>query len=246
MGAISTPSCSARSVAAEELASRFGDKVAVPEALGVRRASPGRGGSGPGAPVIVPGRAEDRVPAILEAAEIVLARLGHEKLSLVEIAKVSLIPLARIYQYFGDRNAVLGALSTRHLAGLSFRVESRDSVHGEQYWPRQLSRLVGRLANVMEDPSAAFLVLCGPFDEASMQARMEAIYRLSLALRRALQQDDSMVGGYWTGEALDYAAEIVFACFRRSYLTEGRISGTAIEMAEHGVLSFVGGDFPGE
>lgn len=194
----------------------------------------------PASRLVVPSRSDDRVPAILEAAEIVLARLGHEGLSLAEVAKVSLIPLARIYQNFADRNAVLGALSTRHLSGLSFSVESRDSLHSEQYWPRQLSRLVGRLAIVMEDPSAAFLILCGPFDVASSRPRIEATHRLSLALRRALEQDDSMIDGQWDGEALDYAAEIVFACFRRSYLAEGRISRTAIEMAEHAVLSFVG------
>ena len=48
---------------------------------------------------------------ILEAADIVLARLGRDGFSLAEIAKVSLIPPARIYRRFADRNEVLGALS---------------------------------------------------------------------------------------------------------------------------------------
>lgn len=170
----------------------------------------------PPARLVVPGRSDDRVPAILEAAEIVLARLGHEGLSLAEVAKVSLIPLARIYQSFADRNAVLGALSTRHLSGLSFSVESRDSVQAGPYWPRQVSRLVGRLAIELEHPSAAFLILCGPFDVASSRPRTEATHRLSLALRQALEQDDSVIDGHGDGEALDYAAEMVFACFRRS------------------------------
>lgn len=195
----------------------------------------------PASRLVVSSRSDDHVPAILQAAEIVLARLGYGGLSLAEVAKVSLIPLARIYQNFADRNAVLGALSTRHLSGLSFPVESRGSVRPEQYWPHQLSRLIGRLAIAMEDPSAAFLILCGPFDVASSRPRLDATHRLSVALRRALEQDDSRMDGRWDGEALDYAADIIFACFRRSYLTYGRISRTAIEMAEHAVLSFVAG-----
>ena len=46
---------------------------------------------------------------------------------------------------------------------------------------------------------------------------------------------------YRTGESLDYAAEIVFACFRHSFVVEGRVSATALDLTQHAVRSFVSG-----
>jgi AcrR family transcriptional regulator len=186
-----------------------------------------------------PVQSEDRVPAILAAAEIIMDRLGHDKLSLSQIARVSLIPLARIYQYFADRNAVLGALSSRALTRLSGSIDTRGTWSSELDETQRLNRVIDRFAGYLENPSAAYLVLCGPFDTASEEPRLDAVHRLATALRHALGASDIEATTHRSEEALDYAAEIVFACFRRSYLVDGRVSPTAIEMARHAVRSFV-------
>jgi AcrR family transcriptional regulator len=186
-----------------------------------------------------PAATDRSVPAILEAAEIVIARLGYEKLSIAEIARVSLIPLARIYQYFADRNAVLGALSTRELARLSRSIDTRGSWSGELDASQRVDRVIERFAGFLYNTSAAYLVLCGPFDEASAEPRLGAVHRLGLALRHALGAG-SDGHPYRTAESLDYVAELVFACFRRSYQLDGCISTTAIDMAQHAAQSFVG------
>jgi AcrR family transcriptional regulator len=206
-----------------------------------------------------PVQAPDRGPAILAAAEIVMERLGHDKLSLGQIAQVSLIPLARIYQYFADRNAVLGALSARALARISASIDPRSRWSDDLDVAERCDRIVDRFAGFLTDPSAAYLVLCGPFDEASEAPRQDAVHQLAAALRNALGSaalgsavlGSSVLGSapldsaadevnpFRSDEALDYAAELVFACFRRSYLLEGRVSTTAIEMAQHAVSAFV-------
>jgi AcrR family transcriptional regulator len=185
-----------------------------------------------------PAAIDRSVPAILEAAEIVIDRFGHDKLSLAQIARVSLIPLARIYQYFADKNAVLGALSSRALTRVSGSVDARGSWDTALSEPQRLNRVVDRFAGFVADPSAAYLVLCGPFDSASDETRQDAVRRLASALRHALQPSADSTQ-YRTDESLEYAAELVFACLRRSYLVDGRISTTAIEMAQHAVTSFV-------
>jgi AcrR family transcriptional regulator len=179
------------------------------------------------------------VPAILEAAEIVIDRLGHDNLSLAQIARVSLIPLARIYQYFADRNAVLGALSSRALVRLSGSIETRGTWSVELEECARIGRVIDRFAGFLDNPSAAYLVLCGPFDAASEQPRLEAVHRVATALRHALDATPADAPEFRTEAALDYAAELVFACFRRSYLQDGRITSTAIEMAQHAVEGFV-------
>jgi AcrR family transcriptional regulator len=185
-----------------------------------------------------PAAIDRSVPAILEAAEIVIDRFGHDKLSLAQIARVSLIPLARIYQYFADKNAVLGALSSRALTRVSVSVDTRGSWDSALTEGQRLARVVDRFAGFVAEPSAAYLVLCGPFDPASDETRQDAVQRLAGALGHALDPSTEPTA-YRTDESLEYAAELVFACLRRSYLVDGRISTTAIEMAQHAVTSFV-------
>jgi AcrR family transcriptional regulator len=183
---------------------------------------------------------DNRVPEILAAAEIVMDRLGHDKLSLGQIARVSLIPLARIYQYFADKNAVLGALSSRALTLLAGGVDTRGTWGTDLTESQRLGRVIERFAGFVSEPSAAYLVLCGPFDPASEETRQDAVRRLAAALGHALTPAETRTG-YRSDEALEYAAELAFACLRRSYLVDGRVSATAVEMAQHAVQSFVAG-----
>jgi AcrR family transcriptional regulator len=189
-----------------------------------------------------PAAMDRSVPAILEAAEIVIDRFGHDKLSLAEIARVSLIPLARIYQFFADKNAVLGALSARALTALSRGIDTRGSWNQALGADQRIDRVVDRFAGFLGDTSAAYLVLCGPFDGTSEEARLEAVHRLGLAFQHALGSDGGDGHAFRSAESLDYAAELVFACFRRSYQLDGRITPTALELAQHAVRSFVGVD----
>ncbi|HEY1531980.1 MAG TPA: TetR/AcrR family transcriptional regulator [Galbitalea sp.] len=181
-----------------------------------------------------PTAADRTVPAILEAAQIVIDRLGHDKLSLAEIARVSLIPLARIYQFFADRNAVLGALSARELDRLSRSIDTRGVSVSSADASQRVGRVVDRFASFLDNSSSAYLVLCGPFDQSSTEPRLEAVHRLGLALGHALGSSAS------SPELLDYAAELVFACFRRAYLVDGQVTSTSIEMAQHAARSFLG------
>jgi AcrR family transcriptional regulator len=134
-----------------------------------------------------PAAIDRSVPAILEAAEIVIDRFGHDKLSLGQIARVSLIPLARIYQYFADKNAVLGALSSRALTRVCGSVDPRGAWDTSLSEPQRLARVVDRFAGFVAEPSAAYLVLCGPFDPASDETRQDAVARLASALGHALK-----------------------------------------------------------
>src|ERR1700712_216117 len=128
-----------------------------------------------------PVTADDRAAEILAAAEIVMDRLGHDKLSLAQIARVSLIPLARIYQYFADKNAVLGALSSSAFARLSGSVDTRGSWAADLTESQRVERVIDRFAGFVAEPSAAYLILCGPFDEASEAPRLDAVPRLPAA-----------------------------------------------------------------
>jgi AcrR family transcriptional regulator len=166
---------------------------------------------------------DSSVAVILETARIVMRRLGPDALSLTQVARISLVPLARIYQYFPDRNALLGALSVDALGRLG---ASRSAAGGDA---RQVDRVVDRFAGMLDDDDTAHVVLCAPFDAQSAEARIDAVHRLGLALGPVNGDPDT----------LDYAAELVIACLRHSYLAEGSVTPAAVEMAKRAVRSFV-------
>lgn len=180
------------------------------------------------------------VSTILDAAEVVLRRLGHDKLSLAQIAQVSLIPLARIYQFFADRYAVLGALSSRELERVGALIDTRSSWSAYPNSSDRVDRVIERLAESLGDETAAYLVLCGPFDAVSSAARLDAVNRLGLALRHALGDSPTGDSDHRSADRFGYAAELVFACFRRSHEVDARITADAVALAQRAVQSFVG------
>lgn len=72
----------------------------------------------PGAPRRAPvqARSRKRVEAILDAAERLVVQRGVEALTTREIADGAQVPVASLYQYFADKEAVLLALAERHMA----------------------------------------------------------------------------------------------------------------------------------
>jgi AcrR family transcriptional regulator len=68
-------------------------------------------------------RSRERVEAIIRAAEELLAEGGVEALSTRSLASYSGIPVATIYRYFEDRDAIIGAYLDRELASIELAVD---------------------------------------------------------------------------------------------------------------------------
>jgi AcrR family transcriptional regulator len=68
-------------------------------------------------------RSRERVAAILKAAQELLAQGGVEALSTRSLASYSGIPVATIYRYFEDRDAIIAAYLDRELESIDRAVE---------------------------------------------------------------------------------------------------------------------------
>ncbi|HXD55665.1 MAG TPA: TetR/AcrR family transcriptional regulator [Solirubrobacteraceae bacterium] len=68
-------------------------------------------------------RSRERVEAILRAAQELLAERGVEGLTTRTLASYSGIPVATIYRYFEDRDAIIGAYLDHELASIDRAVE---------------------------------------------------------------------------------------------------------------------------
>ncbi len=69
-------------------------------------------------------RSRQRVEAILDAAETLVLEQGVETLTTRAIAQRAGVPVASLYQYFGDKEAVLLALAGRDMAEMDEQVAS--------------------------------------------------------------------------------------------------------------------------
>lgn len=67
-------------------------------------------------------RSRERVERILRAAEQLVVSSGVEALTTRAVAERAHIPVATLYQYFADRDAIISALIERHVLSMDERI----------------------------------------------------------------------------------------------------------------------------
>ena len=67
-------------------------------------------------------RSRERVERILSAAERLVVSAGVEALTTRSVAERARIPVATLYQYFADRDAIIAALIERHVLSMDERI----------------------------------------------------------------------------------------------------------------------------
>jgi AcrR family transcriptional regulator len=67
-------------------------------------------------------RSRERVERILRAAEQLVVSSGVEALTTRAVAERARIPVATLYQYFADRDAIIAALIERHVLSMDERI----------------------------------------------------------------------------------------------------------------------------
>ena len=67
-------------------------------------------------------RSRERVERILRAAEQLVVSAGVEALTTRAVAERARIPVATLYQYFADREAIIAALIERHVLSMDERI----------------------------------------------------------------------------------------------------------------------------
>jgi AcrR family transcriptional regulator len=72
----------------------------------------------------VQSRSRERVEAILKAAERLVVEGGVEALTTRAVAQAARVPVASVYQYFADRDAIIAALIERHVVAMDEQLAS--------------------------------------------------------------------------------------------------------------------------
>ncbi len=103
-------------------------------------------------------RSRARVQRILRAAEDVVVTAGVEVLTTREVARRAHVPVATLYQYFADREAIIAALIEGHIGSMDARL-SRALAALETYSVRTIVETViaAYRADYLERPSYVVL-----------------------------------------------------------------------------------------
>ena len=92
----------------------------IVDAVVTARLTPTRSASGRRTPV--QRRSRERVERILSAAEQLVVSQGFGALGTREVALRADVPVATLYQYFADRDAIISALIERHVTSMDGRI----------------------------------------------------------------------------------------------------------------------------
>jgi AcrR family transcriptional regulator len=190
--------------------------------------------AGPARRTPIQRRSRERVERILQAAEQIVVGEGIEALSTRAVAVRAKVPVATLYQYFADREAIAAALIERHVAAMDERLAA-DLGALEKLSVRSIVETTVRayVAGYAERPSYVVLWFqgrVGPEITAFVRERSELLAAQMLAFTTAAgilrPATDSLV--------LRLAAEMIDAflavAYRDDVRGDERVLSEGIEM----------------
>ncbi|TGK56266.1 TetR/AcrR family transcriptional regulator [Leptospira wolffii] len=184
-------------------------------------------------------RSQQRMALVLSSAEKILEKIGPEEASIPEIAKASGVPRASIYQFFPDKYALFTKLAETHLGKVGEILGEKGSKDKNVPW----RKLVGILINSASDyydstPVASMLVLGGPFSRNAYLAQEITIDNIGAGVRTQLENLKKPLYLPKKPDVATLGVEIAFACMKRGYYKENRISKTIREQATNAVVAY--------
>ncbi len=185
-------------------------------------------------------RSRERVERVIAAAEDMLMARGPEETSIPEIAEVSGVTRASIYQFFPSKYALFLAIAEHHLNAVADLTESVGKALADASWETLVEQACrGAAAYYNRNPVASMLILGGPMSRNAYLAQETTIQDIGRRVRDLfrLQQPETQLPD--SPDVTTLAVEIAFACMRHGYLLEARISDQAIEQARLAATSYL-------
>ncbi|MDZ4297486.1 MAG: TetR/AcrR family transcriptional regulator [Moraxellaceae bacterium] len=185
-------------------------------------------------------RSQQRVAQIIEAAEHLLVKLGPEETSIPEIAKLTGIPRASIYQFFPNKYALFNHLAEYYLGQVSEAIKQLGASCHDLSWQQATSVLVqGSSAFYNQSPIASMLVLGGPFSRSAYMAQEVTIVNIGQSVRQLFANLAQPFNPPSTPDTATYAVEIAFACMKHGYYEDGSITEGTQEQATHAAVAYL-------
>jgi AcrR family transcriptional regulator len=185
-------------------------------------------------------RSQQRVAQIIQAAESLLLKLGPEETSIPEIAKLSGIPRASIYQFFPNKYALFNHLAEFYLGQVSEAIKQLGTSCHDLSWQQSAGVLIKGASNFYnQTPIASMLVLGGPFSRSAYMAQEVTIVNIGQSVRQLFASLAQPFQPPSSPDTATYAVEIAFACMKHGYYESGSITESAQEQAIHAAVAYL-------
>ncbi|HTW43029.1 MAG TPA: TetR/AcrR family transcriptional regulator [Solirubrobacteraceae bacterium] len=157
-------------------------------------------------------RSRERVEEILQAAAELLAEGGVEALTTRSLAAHTGIPVASIYRYFDNRDAIIAAYLDRQLAEIDAAVTAA-LLALEQVTFRSLAEAaaLAHMRHHQAHPEGVPVWFGGRMNAAVVERVRELDARLASSLRSAVRESGMLAG------APDFSAELLVRLFDRMF-----------------------------
>ena len=178
-------------------------------------------------------RTQKRMEKVIEATEKMIVNMDLEKISIPEVANVSGVPRASIYQFFPTKYDLLRHIALQHLnvlinhlkgVGLQAILEQPNqpiTVYG-QLVTAAMIRATADFYN--ESDVASILILSGAVTQQSYLEYQIELQKVSSAMRDALKMINVDEHIPSQPDTLTILIELVFTCMKHGYYNESYIS----------------------
>ncbi len=185
-------------------------------------------------------RTQERVQKALVAAEQLLLSHGPEGVSIPDVAELSGVPRASLYQFFPSKYHLFAAIAENCMSDCIHTVHIGGQDLAGMPWRDAVPVLVHAAANFFnENPVASILVLGWPMSRETYLAQETSAANLAEALRGVFETFRPAV---IVPEEPDVAAlgiEIVFALLKHAYFVHGEVTEAIARQAEIALISYL-------
>ena len=182
-------------------------------------------------------RSRERIARALEVTENLLVSVGPEATSIPEIARISGVPRASIYQFYPTKYALFSTLADVHLKKVAEGVRMEAESFADQSWTRFVEEAVRRTsAYYNANPAASILILGGPFSRTSYTLQEVTLQDIGHQVREFFARVRPELELPEEPDVLTIAVEIAFSCMKHSYFKYSEITDA---MADQAILATV-------
>lgn len=193
-------------------------------------------------------RTQKRMEQVLKSTEELLLMVGLEKFSIPEVANVSGVPRASIYQFFPTKYDLLRHIALQHLNELMTQLKT-VALQVIMSNPNESITTYGRLVTAAmiettakfynQSEIASLLILSGPLTPQSYVEYQIELRKVSSGIRNALTaiQVDTYVP--LNPDSLTILIEVVFTCMKHGFYTESYISEEICQEAYRIAMSYL-------
>jgi AcrR family transcriptional regulator len=178
-------------------------------------------------------RTQERVEKALQAAQQLLLSHGPEEVSIPDVAELSGVPRASLYQFFPSKYHLFAAIAEQNMQDCITALHTGGQAMSGMCWQQAVPMIIQAAQSFFNaNPVASILVLGWPMSRETYLSQETNVVNLAESLRDVFNSFQPRVILPTDPDAAVIGTEIVFALFKHSYFMHGTVTHAICQQAE--------------